>query len=233
MSDRTFEPDIVAFTCTWCGYPSANLAGVNKISYPANIKIIRVMCSGGVDPAVVLQAIEKGADGIIIIGCLIDNCHYISGNKRAEERMDRLKKLLDILGINSKRIRTEWINASERIRFARAMNEFVEEIRELGPAPQIALTTNLNTSPESIKKEIGQLIEDTGAFDCVECGKCTTVCPIARFDPEFAPRKIVMRAMEGIIENLASDRDLWACSTCEICNSMCPYKSITPDSYRG
>ena len=224
MTDDNFEPNIIAFTCTWCGYPSANLAGVNKIDYPANVKIIRVMCSGSVDPAVVMQALERGADGIIIIGCLIDNCHYVEGNKNAEERADRLKRLLNVLGLDSKRIRTEWINASERVKFANAMREFVDEIRELGPAPHILAPKRKELTSEEIKKEISRIIEDTGAFDCVECGKCTSVCPVARFDTEFAPRTIVLRSMEGITDNLANDKDIWTCSTCEMCNSMCPYK---------
>lgn len=224
MAEEPFEPKIIAFTCTWCGYPSANLAGVNKISYPANIKIIRVMCSGMVDPAIVLQSFENGADGVIMIGCLIDNCHYVSGNINAEERMDRLKKLANIIGLDSRRIRTEWINASERVRFANTMNEFTEELRKLGPAPKIKRPEKRDFSSENIKKDIDALIKDTGAFDCVECGKCTSVCPVAMYDSEFAPRTIVVRAMEGIIDNLADDKDIWTCSTCEICNSMCPYK---------
>ncbi|MDH4122544.1 MAG: hydrogenase iron-sulfur subunit [Thermoplasmata archaeon] len=224
MSEKEFEPNIIAFTCTWCGYPSANLAGVNKIPYPANVKIIRVMCSGTVDPAMVLEAIENGADGVIIIGCLIDNCHYVSGNKKAEERMERLKKLFDIVGLDSRRIRTEWINASERVRFAKTMNEFVQQIREIGPAPRMPKLVKEALTNEKIQKEVKRLIEDTGAFDCVECGKCTTVCPVAKYDTEFAPRTIVIRSMEGLVENLANDKDIWTCSTCEICNSMCPYK---------
>ncbi|MEM2839040.1 MAG: hydrogenase iron-sulfur subunit [Thermoplasmata archaeon] len=224
MSANEFEPSIIAFTCTWCGYPSANLAGVNKIPYPPNVKIVRVMCSGAVDPAIVLEAVENGADGVIIIGCLIDNCHYVSGNKKAEERMERLKKLFDILGLDSRRLRTEWINASERVKFAKTMNEFVETVRKLGPAPRIPKTKIESKQKEQIQREVKKLIEDTGATDCVECGKCTTVCPVARFDPEFAPRKIVLRSMEGMVENLATDKDIWSCSTCEVCNSMCPYK---------
>ena len=80
MAEDPFEPEIIAFTCTWCGYPSANLAGVNKIEYPPNVKIIRVMCSGSVESAIIMDAFERGADGVIIIGCLMDNCHYVTGN---------------------------------------------------------------------------------------------------------------------------------------------------------
>lgn len=229
-----FEPRIVAFTCTWCGYPSANLAGINKTSYPANVNIVRVMCSGSVEPSIVMDAFEHGADGVIIIGCLMDNCHYVSGNKKAQERVDALRELMDIMGLNSVRLRTEWINASERSKFAAAMTEFVEEVRAVGPIPisQEARHAEKRTKEQTIS-EIKQLIDDTGAFDCVECGKCTTVCPVAKFDPDFAPRTIVLRSMEGIVENIASDRDIWTCSSCEQCNSMCPYKVDYAGFIRG
>ncbi|MDQ1372543.1 MAG: Hydrogenase iron-sulfur subunit [Candidatus Thermoplasmatota archaeon] len=234
MTEGAFEPKIVAFTCTWCGYPSANLAGVNKIQYPPNVRIVRVMCSGSVEPSVIMDAFESGADGVIVIGCLIDNCHYVSGNKNAQERVDALKELFDIMGMDSRRLRTEWINASERTRFAKSVTDFVEEVRALGPLPlkRESKGTKAKTKEQTVAAVKG-IIEDTGAFDCVECGKCTTVCPIAKFDSEFAPRAIVLRAMEGIVENISTDRDIWTCTTCEQCNSMCPYKVDYSGFIRG
>jgi len=228
-----FEPNIIAFTCTWCGYPSANLAGVNKIEYPPNVKIIRVMCSGSVEPGVIMDAFEHGAHGVIVIGCLMDNCHYVSGNEKAQERIDALKELFDILGLDSKRLRTEWINASERTKFAKSVNEFVEEVRALGPIPMKKKAKLKPRTQDETKQEVKQIIEDTGAFDCVECGKCTTVCPIASFDPDFAPRAIVLRAMEGIVEDIATDKDIWTCIACEQCNVMCPYKVDYSGFIRG
>ena len=232
MSEK-FEPKIIAFTCTWCGYPSANLAGVNKIQYPANIRIVRVMCSGSVEPGVIVDAFEHGADGVIVIGCLMDNCHYVSGNKKAQERVDALKKLFDVVGLDSRRLRTEWINASERTKFAKTVKEFVEEVRALGPLPLPKKMAKKPRSKEQTVAAVKQLIDDTGAFDCVECGKCTTVCPVAKFDTNFAPRTIVLRAMEGIVDNIANDRDIWTCTTCEQCNSMCPYKVDYSGFIRG
>lgn len=228
-----FEPEIIAFTCTWCGYPSANLAGINKIEYPPNVKIIRVMCSGSVESGIIMDAFERGAHGVIIIGCLMDNCHYVSGNEKAEERVEALKELFDVMGLDSRRLRTEWINASERTKFAKAVNEFVEEVRALGPLPLDETEKTEPRTKEETKTEVKQLIEDTGAFDCVECGKCTTVCPIATFDPEFAPRTIVLKAMEGIVENIASDRDIWTCIACAQCDAMCPYKVDYSGFIRG
>ena len=233
MTDN-FEPKIVAFACNWCGYPSAILAGVNKIEYPANVRIVRVMCSGSVEPGAIMDAFENGVDGIMVIGCLMDNCHYVSGNKKAQERADSMKRLMDIMGIDSKRLRTEWINASERSKFAHAVTEFTAQVKELGPLPlpKKAGRSKARTT-EQTKAAVKQLIEDTGAFDCVECGKCTTVCPVAKADNEFAPRKIVLRAMEGIVDNIAIDRDIWTCITCEQCNAMCPYKVDYSGFIRG
>jgi len=130
-----FEPSIIAFTCAWCGYPSAVLAGVNRIEYPAGVNIVRVMCTGMIEPSYVMRALEYGADGVVIVGCLMENCHYKVGNKRAQERADMLGPLLDMMGLRAGRLRTEWINASERVKFAAAMNEFSAKLKKLGPNP--------------------------------------------------------------------------------------------------
>ncbi len=229
-----FQPKIVAFACTWCGYPSASLAGVNKMQYPSNVSIIRVMCTGSVEPGVIMNAFEKGADGVMVFGCLMDNCHYVSGNKKAQERIDAMKKLFDVMGLDSRRLRTEWLNASERIRFVQSVRDFVDEVRSLGPLPlKREKKAKKAKTREQTVAEVKKLIEDTGAFDCVECGKCTTVCPVAKFDQSFAPRTIVLRAMEGIVDNIAKDRDVWTCTTCEQCNSMCPYKVDYSGFIRG
>lgn len=233
MSEK-FEPRVIAFACTWCGYPSASLAGVNKIEYPPNVTVIRVMCSGSVEPSAIMDAFEHGTDGVMVIGCLMDNCHYVSGNKKAQERIDALKKLFDIMGLDSRRLRAEWINASERVRFAKTVTEFVEEVRALGPSPlPKEKKVKKARTKEQTTKAVKQLIEDTGAFDCVECGKCTTVCPVAKLDTSFAPRTVVLKAMEGIVENIAKDKDIWTCTTCEQCNSMCPYKVDYSGFIRG
>ena len=233
MSEK-FEPKIIAFTCTWCGYPSASLAGVNKVEYPPNIRIVRVMCSGSVEPGVIMDAFEHGTDGVIVIGCLMDNCHYISGNKKAQERIDALKILFDLVGMDSRRLRTEWINASERAKFAKTVSEFVEEVRALGPIPLPKERKEKKTrTKDQTVAAVKELISDTGAFDCVECGKCTTVCPVAKSDANFAPRTIVLRAMEGIVDNIAKDRDIWTCITCDQCNAMCPYKVDYTGFIRG
>ncbi|MGQ9582173.1 MAG: hydrogenase iron-sulfur subunit [Thermoplasmatota archaeon] len=130
-----FQPRIVAFTCAWCGYPSAVLAGVNRIEYPPGVMIIRVMCSGMVEPAHIMRAFEYGADGVAIVGCEMEKCHYMVGNKRAEERAAMVRELLELLGFKAERLRTEWINASQRVEFANAMREFSARLKELGRSP--------------------------------------------------------------------------------------------------
>jgi F420-non-reducing hydrogenase iron-sulfur subunit len=133
---ETFEPKIIGFLCNWCAYAGADLAGVSRIQYPSNIRIIRVMCSGRVDPAFVLEAFKDGADGVLVAGChLPSDCHYVSGNFKAQRRVALLRRLLKQMGIEPERLRLEWISASEGDKFAKVVTEMVEEIKKLGPNP--------------------------------------------------------------------------------------------------
>ncbi len=130
-----FEPKIVAFLCNWCAYAGADMAGTSRLKYPANVVPIKVMCSGRVDPEFILNAFEKGADGVFIGGCHPGDCHYVNGNLRTRRRVKMMKKLLEQMGVNPKRLRLEWVSATEGAKFARVIKEFVEEIKELGPSP--------------------------------------------------------------------------------------------------
>ncbi|RLI31282.1 hypothetical protein DRO48_01215 [Candidatus Bathyarchaeota archaeon] len=130
-----FEPKILVFACNWCSYAGADLAGVSRIQYPPNIRIIRVMCSGRVDPLYVLKAFEYGADGVLVTGCHPGDCHYIDGNLKAEDRIRFLKESLKHIGIEPERLRLEWISASEGDKFARVVREMVETVKKLGPNP--------------------------------------------------------------------------------------------------
>ena len=133
--DNGFEPKIVGFCCNWCSYAGADLAGTSRMQYPPNIRIIRVMCSGRVDPTFILKAFETGADGVLVAGCHPGDCHYIAGNYKVARRILLLKKMLDQLGIEGKRVRLEWISASEGAKFAEVANDFTQTIRKLGPGP--------------------------------------------------------------------------------------------------
>jgi F420-non-reducing hydrogenase iron-sulfur subunit len=135
---KEFEPNILGFLCNWCSYAGADLAGTSRMKYPSNLKSIRVMCSGRVDPAFVLEAFRKGVDGVLIAGCHPGDCHYQSGNYKTNRRVKLLKKLLEDLGIEPARIRFEYVSASEGQKFASVVTEFVGEIKKLGPNPLIA-----------------------------------------------------------------------------------------------
>jgi F420-non-reducing hydrogenase iron-sulfur subunit len=131
-----FEPKIVGFLCNWCAYAGADLAGVSRIQYPPNVRIVRVMCSGRVDPVFILEAFRSGADGVLVAGChLPSDCHYISGNFKAHRRLVMLKKLLSQFGIEPERLRIEWVSASEGDKFATVIKDMTEEIKKLGPSP--------------------------------------------------------------------------------------------------
>ncbi|HIH28497.1 MAG TPA: hydrogenase iron-sulfur subunit [Thermoplasmata archaeon] len=136
MSEE-FEPNILGFLCNWCSYAGADLAGTSRMKYPSNLKSIRVMCSGRVDPAFVLEALRKGVDGVLIAGCHPGDCHYQSGNYKTNRRMKLLKKLLEELGIEPQRVRFEYVSASEGQKFATIVTEFVAEIKKLGPNPLV------------------------------------------------------------------------------------------------
>ncbi len=133
MTDVSFEPKIVGFLCRWCSYTGADLAGTSRIQYPPKLAAIRVMCSGRVDPTFVVKALTDGADGVLIAGCHPGDCHYSEGNYKAMRRTPMLKNLLVQFGMDARRVRQEWISASEGDRFAQVVSEFTQQLREIGP----------------------------------------------------------------------------------------------------
>ncbi len=135
-SENGFEPRIVAFLCNWCSYTGADLAGTARMKYPANVRTIRVMCSGRVDAQFVMKAFAEGADAVLISGCHTpSDCHYQEGNFKALRRYYLLKKMLPQFGIEPERLRLEWISAAEGDKFQEVCTEFTEAIRKLGPSP--------------------------------------------------------------------------------------------------
>ena len=134
MSD-TYEPTIVAFLCNWCTYTAADLAGTSRLVYPANVKIIRMMCSGMVDSKYVIKAFLGGADGVLIGGCWPGDCHYINGNMKARRRVALLHEVIDQFGIDRERLWLRWVAASEGNMFVEVVEEMTSKLRELGPNP--------------------------------------------------------------------------------------------------
>ncbi len=131
---ETFEPSIVGILCNWCSYAGADLAGISRIQYPPNIRVVRVMCSGRVDPQLVIYTMLEGADGVLALGCHPGDCHYQSGNLEAREKFEALLKVLRNVGMDE-RFQYEWVSASEGVRFAEVVRGFTDHIRSLGPSP--------------------------------------------------------------------------------------------------
>lgn len=129
------KPKILVFCCNWCSYAGADLAGVSRLQMKPNFRVIRTMCSGRVDPEFILRAFQKGADGILVAGCHLGDCHYIGGNYRTRRRIALLKYLIKQFGLNPDRLALEWISAGEAQRFASTVNGFIEKIEKLGPSP--------------------------------------------------------------------------------------------------
>jgi len=209
----SFEPKIIAFLCTWCSYTGADTAGIARMKSPANIRAIRVPCSGRVSPELVLRAFDQGADGVLVLGCHIGECHYDSGNHRAAKRLPILHSLLTFAGLEPQRLRLDWVSASEGERFVRISTEFSDSIRELGPArwkeaadrqaiPEAAFSweqTNISYPPtdcaaktEAIRRKAKELLE-SGQVGCVigyELGPRQRTRPTFVYSPEDTARLV-------------------------------------------
>jgi F420-non-reducing hydrogenase iron-sulfur subunit len=128
-----FEPVVIGFLCTWCSYTGADLAGTSRLAVPANLRAVRVPCSGRVSPELILRVFDQGADGVLVLGCHIGECHYINGNHRTAKRLPVLHGLLTFAGLDPQRLRLDWVSASEGDRFARLVSDFCDQLRPLGP----------------------------------------------------------------------------------------------------
>jgi len=129
----SFEPKILSFLCNWCAYAGADLAGISRFQYPPNTRVIRVMCSGRVDPAFIPRAFLAGYDGVMVLGCHPGDCHYLTGNYQAERKINLTRKLLEMAGIGRERLLLDWVSAGEGERFSQVVRDFVEKIKGLGP----------------------------------------------------------------------------------------------------
>jgi len=147
---KEFKPKLIGYLCNWCCYAGADLAGVSRIQYPPDIRIIRVMCSSRIEPAIILEMFIQGADGVFIGGCHPGDCHYIEGNYHTPFKVDLTQRLLEKAGINPIRLRLEWVSASEAIRFAELMKEMSTDMRELGPSPVSGPSPNMDILEELV-----------------------------------------------------------------------------------
>ncbi len=135
MADENWKPKIIAIICNWCSYAGADLAGGARIQYPPDIRAVRVMCTGRVDPLFILKAFQDGADGVLVSGCHFGDCHYLEGNYKAAKRMFLLKSVLKNIGLDDKRLRMTFVSASEGAKWGTVMEDVVRTINELGPSP--------------------------------------------------------------------------------------------------
>lgn len=133
QKEVTWEPTIVGFLCRWCSYAGADFAGSSRLEYPPNVRVIRVPCSGRVNPIFIMRCLQRGADGVLIAGCHPGDCHYSEGNYYARRRLLIFRSLLEYFGVDPRRMRLEWVSASEGKRFATLVEEMVKEIKEIGP----------------------------------------------------------------------------------------------------
>src|SRR3972149_264679 len=191
---QMYEPRIVGFLCNWCSYTGADTAGIARLKYPANLRAVRVPCSGRVSPELILRAFDQGADGVLVLGCHLGECHYDNGNHRTAKRLPALQALLSFAGLEPERLRLDWVSASEGERFARIVNEFTAAVRGLGPvrwrvggdrspvasskssvaSSKLSLTTNDYLIPtdyyllttDQIRAKAKELLE-LGQVDCV------------------------------------------------------------------
>jgi F420-non-reducing hydrogenase iron-sulfur subunit len=133
-SMQAFEPTLIAFVCNWCTYTAADLAGTSRLGYPSNVRLVRVMCTGMVDPKFVIKALLEGADAVLISGCHPGDCHYINGNFKARRRIKLLKTILPQFGFDEKRLKLTWIGASDGIQFAETIRAMTADVKALGPS---------------------------------------------------------------------------------------------------
>ncbi len=130
-----FEPKLIAFCCNWCTYAAADIAGTSRIHYPANVRIVRVMCSGMMDPIYILKAFEMGADGVLVAGCHEADCHYLNGPQKCDAMFERIRRVVNTLGLEGERLRREMIAAAEAPVFVGLIQEMVKQLKQLGPSP--------------------------------------------------------------------------------------------------
>lgn len=135
MADENWKPKIIAIICNWCSYAGADLAGGSRIQYPPDVRSIRVMCTGRIDPLFILKAFQDGADGVLVSGCHFGDCHYLEGNYKAAKRMFLLKNVLKNIGLDDRRLRMTFVSASEGAKWGMVMKDVVETINKLGPSP--------------------------------------------------------------------------------------------------
>jgi coenzyme F420-reducing hydrogenase delta subunit/formate hydrogenlyase subunit 6/NADH:ubiquinone oxidoreductase subunit I len=204
-----FEPNILAFCCNYCAYAAADTAGISRMQYPHNVKIIRVPCSGKVDITHILHAFEGGADGVYVAGCLKGGCHFVEGNLHAEKRVTLAKNLLDAIGIGGERVEMFFISTSMAPKFVEVAKEFTEKIRKLGPAIHKKVCPTVKDEMDNKREFLYQILRNLA----VEKPEKNVPVP------------------EGLEEFGRIEFDLTKCIGCKKCEEICPEKAVESINY--
>jgi Fe-S oxidoreductase/coenzyme F420-reducing hydrogenase delta subunit len=237
-TNMMFKPKVIGFMCNW-SLPiearEAILPGTSRIQGYPKIRIIPVMCTGRVDPAFIIRAFEMGADGILVGGCHPGDCHYTTGDLKVEKRMENTKKLLKLLGLGPERLCLEWISASEGAKLAQVVGDFIDSLLKTGPNPlRVKVSANEPPNdPVSTKRVVNEIIKKTNVQYCLECGKCSSSCPISRVNDTFSPRRTVERFVLGFDDRILSSEELWTCLACYQCSERCPSDVRYPEFVRA
>ena len=227
-----FEPLIVGFICNECVYAAADLAGTSRLSYPPNIRLVRVPCSGQVDMIHMLRAFENGADGVFVGGCLKEQCHYVDGNEKAEARVNFLKKILTALGFEEERLSMQFMSAAMGSEFARVAQNLADTVKKLGPSPLknmklpvlasrnkrenlrdllSSIAIKLNKEPDELREIIKGFGEpQIDEEKCIGCGACAFVCTNEAMNTEILENKVRLTHI------------YWRCTACGNCRDFCP-----------
>lgn len=231
-----FEPLIVGFVCNECVYAASDLAGTSRMSYPENVRLIRVPCSGQVDIIHILRAFENGADGVFVGGCLKEQCHYVDGNLKAEYRIEYLQNILDELGIEKERLSIQFLSAAMAREFVKCAAQLTDTVKKLGPSPlkkgkpklqkdrsKRAMMRNMLLNISKIMKtkdadyhsEIwGFATTEIDAEKCVGCGACSFVCKDGAMEVEQYDDKVLIK------------NTYWRCTACKRCENLCPLECV-------
>ena len=210
---ENFEPDILGFLCNWCSYAGADLAGVSRFQYPPNLRIIRVMCSARVDPTIVLEAFIQGLDGVMILGCHLGDCHYMTGNYYTEKRIKMTKNVLKNIGLAPERLLIDWVSASEGERFATLVKDSTDRLKKLGPLGNETdleprkLKARLVAAKEALAQErirwlVGkerEIVEDKNVFGEKVSQEEFDQLMLQTIEKEFAKRRILLSVEEDAL----------------------------------
>jgi len=216
------QPKIIVYTCNWDAYSGLEKAGFEHLAYPASVHPLKVSCLGRLHPGLVLRAFALGADGVLLLGCPPDDCHYDFGQKRAQELFAETAALAHLLGIAPERLGLDWVEAGDGQGFAQKVSQFVEGVnQEIGKSANQQISVPKSAICNLQSAIVKQAIQNNRAHYCLDCGKCTAVCPVSRREAAFSPRAFVEATINDEKALLADNR-LWACLTCRRCSEVCP-----------